>query len=223
MLVTLTIGIILLVQLNRVAVVTIYREISQILFSGEENEDSEENEIKLPKKFGVNQRLVEETYVRDDGERGGEIEDDGERDGEIEDDGDKRDKELIPSDKSEFGQDFKEYNDEDDRPVIQSMSILVQSEKPVNLTLSQRIILGFLMTLGPSLTGLLVSDQFINFISTFAGLLTPIFLVMYPCWMVLKLHNEGRNNISLISRIGIWFYLIIGAGLSYIGLLINLI
>ena len=186
MLITLTVGIILRVQINRQGIVTI---ITQIFGSKKDDQriglsisPTMENDSLRQE---LNSNFSEEKISKNS---------------------------LVPSLRVNDNVELKPV-----KPVVAAKTV------PQEMSFLTRIILALIMTAAPALTGILVSDSFIQFISSGAGLFAPVFLIIYPSLMVIKLHNDGTRKISLISLLAVWLFLIVGGGISYSALIINII
>jgi len=67
----------------------------------------------------------------------------------------------------------------------------------------------------PAILGIMLSNYIIAYIEMAAGLLAPVFLVYYPCKIILKLAKQGKLELGKINYYWIWFYLIFMSVLSY--------
>lgn len=84
------------------------------------------------------------------------------------------------------------------------------------------ILVSWLMAGLPSLTAIYLSNNFLAYIETTTGFLAPIFLVLLPCQITIKLHKEGRAPLSKIYYALIVFYQYFVLAVSYIALGINM-
>lgn len=84
------------------------------------------------------------------------------------------------------------------------------------------ILMSWLMAGLPSLTAILLSNNFLPYIETSAGFLAPIFLILLPCLITIKLHTDKKAPLSDLQYYGIWLYMIVGLGWSYFALAVNL-
>lgn len=84
------------------------------------------------------------------------------------------------------------------------------------------ILINWLMAGIPSLTAILLANHFLAYIESAAGFLAPVFLILFPCLLTIKLHKEGKAPLSDIQYKLIWVYLIVGMAWSYMALSVNL-
>lgn len=84
------------------------------------------------------------------------------------------------------------------------------------------ILVNWLMAGIPSLTAILLANHFLAYIETAAGFLAPVFLILFPCLLTIKLHKDGIAPLSKFSYAFIWAYLVIAMVWSYFALSVNL-
>lgn len=84
------------------------------------------------------------------------------------------------------------------------------------------IFINWLMAGLPSLTAILLANNFLSYIETAAGFLAPVFLILFPCLLTIKMHKENIAPISNTAYTITWIYLIVGMGWSYFALIVNL-
>ena len=186
MLITLTVGIIIRVQINRQGIVTIINQI----FSFKKKDQRVKPLISPAMKNDSLRQELNTNFSQEKNTKNN----------------------LVPNLKANDDLEVKTV-----KPVAEAKSV------PQEMSFLTRVILALIMTAAPALTGILVSDSFIQFISSGAGLFAPVFLILYPSIMVIKLHNDGTRKISLIPLLAVWLFLIVGGGLSYSALIINII
>lgn len=83
------------------------------------------------------------------------------------------------------------------------------------------IFVNWLMAGVPSLTAILLANHFIAYIETAAGFLAPVFLILFPCLLTIKMHKENIYPVSNTVYTLTWLYLIVGLGWSYFALIVN--
>jgi hypothetical protein len=84
------------------------------------------------------------------------------------------------------------------------------------------ILVNWLMAGIPSLTAILLANHFLAYIESAAGFLAPVFLILFPCLLTIKLHKNGRAPLNGLQYMFVWAYLIIGMAWSYFALSVNL-
>ena len=75
----------------------------------------------------------------------------------------------------------------------------------------------------PAVTAILTKDNLIKYVASGTGFLAPIFMIVYPCLITIRLHQKQVVRLSLLKYRLIWVYLIVATGFTYIALVINLI
>jgi uncharacterized membrane protein YraQ (UPF0718 family) len=75
----------------------------------------------------------------------------------------------------------------------------------------------------PAVTAILTKDNLIKYVASGTGFLAPIFMILYPCLITIRLHQTKVVQLSLLKYRLVWVYLIVATGFTYIALVINLI
>jgi len=101
-------------------------------------------------------------------------------------------------------------------------SSLADAVKGPNRGFWKPILVNWLMAGLPSLTAILLSNHFLAYIESAAGFLAPVFLILFPSLLTIKLHKEGKVTLSSLKYSLIWVYLIVGMFWSYFALSVNL-
>lgn len=83
--------------------------------------------------------------------------------------------------------------------------------------------LQFVNCLVPAAAAILAKDSLIKYVATGTGFLAPIFMIVYPCLITIRLHQKSVVRLSLSKYRLIWAYLILATSFTYIALVINLI
>lgn len=83
------------------------------------------------------------------------------------------------------------------------------------------IFVNWLMAGIPSLTAILMANYFLAYIETAAGFLAPVFLILFPCLLTIRMHKQNIAPLSNVGYMATWAYLIIGMGWSYFALFVN--
>lgn len=73
----------------------------------------------------------------------------------------------------------------------------------------------------PAIVAILVKDALITYVESGSGFLAPVFIVVYPCLITIRLHQSGVAPVSPTLYIFIWFYLIVVTTASYTALLLS--
>ena len=171
MLIALTFGVVIRLQLDRSGIWSIYVDVSKLLRAKNDSQGS--NNVPLvPKKIKVPQN-------------------------------DEND--FVPADwhDSQDGDNQKEIN---------------QSPE---MSMNQRVFISLGLTIVVSFTALVVSSNFLAFIESGAGLFAPVFLIIFPCLITLKLHNDDILKLQTWAYYATWIYLVFASIFSYTALIIN--
>ena len=83
--------------------------------------------------------------------------------------------------------------------------------------------LQFVNCLVPAAAAILAKDSLIKYVATGTGFLAPIFMIVYPCLITIRLHQSNVLRLSMSKYRLIWAYLILLTSFTYIALVINLI
>ncbi len=75
----------------------------------------------------------------------------------------------------------------------------------------------------PAASAILAKDSLIKYVASGTGFLAPIFMIVYPCLITIRLHQKKVLPVSMLKYRLIWAYLILATGFTYIALVINLI
>lgn len=73
----------------------------------------------------------------------------------------------------------------------------------------------------PAAVAILSKKYLIEYVEAGSGFLAPVFIIIYPCLITIRLHQRGVAPVSPQMYIGIWAYLIVAAILSYTALIFN--
>ena len=101
-------------------------------------------------------------------------------------------------------------------------SSLADAVKGPNRGFWKPILVNWLMAGVPSLTAILLANHFLAYIESAAGFLAPVFLILYPCLITIKLHKDGKAPLSGLSYMLTWVYMGVGLLWSYFALFVNL-
>jgi hypothetical protein len=75
----------------------------------------------------------------------------------------------------------------------------------------------------PAAVAILAKKYLIEYVEAGSGFLAPVFIIIYPCIITIRLHQRGVAPVSPTTYIGIWAYLILASILSYTALVMNFI
>lgn len=75
----------------------------------------------------------------------------------------------------------------------------------------------------PAATAILVKDNLINYVESGSGFLAPVFMIIYPCIITIKLHQRGAMKVSSCMYAFIWIYMIVCSLGSYAALVISML
>ncbi len=75
----------------------------------------------------------------------------------------------------------------------------------------------------PTVTAVLAKDHLIEFMAGSIGFLAPVFMIIYPCLITIKLYQTRQIKLSRCMYYFVWAYLIFATLGTYIALVINLI
>jgi hypothetical protein len=82
-------------------------------------------------------------------------------------------------------------------------------------------IVQFLNSMVPAVTAILAKENLIEYVEAGSGFLAPVFIIIYPCLITIRLHQKGVAPVSPTMYIFIWAYLIFASIASYSSLVIN--
>ena len=74
----------------------------------------------------------------------------------------------------------------------------------------------------PAITAILVKDNLIKYVATCTGFLAPVFMIIYPCLISIKLYRSKRITMGKAKYSFIWTYLILETVITYISLIMNI-
>lgn len=120
-------------------------------------------------------------------------------------------------DKSPLSRQGSRLSDEMQRASTQILNQRIDSTPPSLMLLVQVINATI-----PAGVAILVKDNLVKYVEGGTGFLAPVFIIIYPCLITIKLHQRGVSPVSPTAYIGTWFYLIVGSVLCYFTLLMNL-
>ena len=75
----------------------------------------------------------------------------------------------------------------------------------------------------PAVTAILAKDHLIKFVAGCIGFLAPVFMIIYPCLITIKLYQTRQIKLSRAMYYFVWVYLYAATLGTYIALVINLI
>jgi amino acid permease len=75
----------------------------------------------------------------------------------------------------------------------------------------------------PAVTAILAKDHLIKFVAGCIGFLAPVFMIIYPCLITIKLYQTRQIRLSKCMYYFIWAYLFVASLGTYLALVINLI
>lgn len=67
----------------------------------------------------------------------------------------------------------------------------------------------------PAVTAILVKDDLINYVEAGSGFLAPVFMIIYPCLITIRLHQKGISPVSPSFYIFVWVFLVVATLGSY--------
>jgi hypothetical protein len=82
-------------------------------------------------------------------------------------------------------------------------------------------IVQFVNSMIPAVTAILAKENLIEYVEAGSGFLAPVFIIIYPCLITIRLHQKGVSPVSPTMYIFIWGYLIFASIASYSALVIN--
>ena len=97
----------------------------------------------------------------------------------------------------------------------------ILTDKIDNTPLPIMLLVQFVNATIPAAVALLVKDNLVTYVEGGTGFLAPVFIVIYPCLITIKLHQRGVATVSPTAYIGVWVYLVVGSIACYITLIMN--
>ena len=73
----------------------------------------------------------------------------------------------------------------------------------------------------PPITAILVKDSLMNYLAAGTGFVAPVFVIIYPCLITIRLHERGVMQISRRMYISVWIYMVVVGAASYVALLLS--
>lgn len=73
----------------------------------------------------------------------------------------------------------------------------------------------------PAAVAILSKKYLLIYVEAGSGFLAPVFIIIYPCLITIRLHQRGVAPVSPTTYIGIWAYLVLASVLSYTALGMN--
>ena len=106
---------------------------------------------------------------------------------------------------------------------LNKASSVVLQEEIDSTPLTTIIIVQFFNSLIPAITAILAKENLIQYVEAGSGFLAPVFIIIYPCLITIRLHQRGVAPVSPTMYIFIWVYLILATLGSYTCLVMNII
>lgn len=107
---------------------------------------------------------------------------------------------------------------------------LYESDKPSSIILTEKIdqtptsitmTVQAINALIPAVTAVLVKDALITYVEAGSGFLAPVFLIIYPCLITIRLHQNRVAPLSRTKYVLVNLYMYLASAASYIALVLN--
>ena len=114
----------------------------------------------------------------------------------------------------------------------ENMQLSEELNKASSVVLQQEIdttpfmtifIVQLLNSMVPAITAILAKENLIEYVEAGSGFLAPVFIIIYPCLITIRLHQKGVAPVSPTMYIFIWAYLIFATAASYACLVMNVL
>jgi Transmembrane amino acid transporter protein len=106
---------------------------------------------------------------------------------------------------------------------LRNASTMVLNQKIESKPTAVILLVQLVNSMIPALTAVLVKDDLITYVEAGSGFLAPVFIIIYPCLITIRLHQKGVAPVSPTMYIFIWAYLIFGSAASYACLVMNVV
>lgn len=112
-------------------------------------------------------------------------------------------------------------NRETNEPEIKRRSTEVSTEMKMGFY-TINLPMQFINSLIPALTAIIVKDSLIKYVASCTGFFAPIFMIVYPCLITIRLYQSKRLKLSTVRYRIVWTYFILATLITYISLVVNL-